>query len=194
MPNLLAQRTLLANEFGTIRTVRAEELLALLIPSQQSVTRHRLNISGDLQNLKDVFWSTKYALIGGIIAILIVHNILGHAIFAIARPDKYLPTLRSVVFSSLYGGLIGSSSLPLITIAVRIVLGTAFKRKLFAMLCCVPMGVIVNVVGVKVLEGRGYQSLPTLREAACVAAAGQAFALVMGTVHFCLWAPFSHNL
>ncbi|KAJ6501153.1 hypothetical protein C8R47DRAFT_1068133 [Mycena vitilis] len=27
------------------------------------VTRHRLNISGDLQNLKDVFWGTKYALI-----------------------------------------------------------------------------------------------------------------------------------
>ncbi|KAJ7605057.1 hypothetical protein DFH06DRAFT_1150728 [Mycena polygramma] len=117
--------------------------------------------------------------LGFAVAVYIVHNILGHAIFAIARPDIYLPTLRSVVFSSLYGGLIIISPVLLLAAAIVAFVTAGWKLKLFGLLCCISIGVVINVVGVEVLKYRGHEGLPTLKEAACVAAVGQAVIVVI---------------
>ncbi|KAJ6501091.1 hypothetical protein C8R47DRAFT_1108864 [Mycena vitilis] len=152
-------------------------------------------------------WSIFVILFGGLTAIIgvgyfvahcILGNILGHAIFAIAEPDIYAHTLQSAVFSTLYGSLViigGLMGLAQVLTAIRLAISdgddedesllqhTMLWLAVIWEFLAIPLGVVINVVGVLLLKRHGYQGpLPTLQQAACVGAVGQALS---GAMH--LW-------
>ncbi|KAJ6489605.1 hypothetical protein C8R47DRAFT_473515 [Mycena vitilis] len=147
-------------------------------------------------------WLIFQVLFGGLAAIIgvglvlgysvahcILGNILGHAIFAIAEPDAYAHTLRSAVFSTLYGSLViigGLMGLTLLTAICHLAISdgddedesplrTVLCMAVFWEFLAIPLGVVINVVGVLLLKRHGYRGpLPTLQQAARVGAVGQA--------------------
>ncbi|KAJ6489602.1 hypothetical protein C8R47DRAFT_1215416 [Mycena vitilis] len=127
-------------------------------------------------------------ILGYSVAHCILGNILGHAVFAIADPDTYAHTLRSAVFSTLYGSLIIIGGLMGLTLVIALChlaisdgddedespLRTVLCMAIFWEILAIPLGVVINVVGVLLLKRHGYEGpLPTLQQAACVGA-GQA--------------------
>ncbi|KAJ7146394.1 hypothetical protein C8R44DRAFT_864164 [Mycena epipterygia] len=118
-----------------------------------------------------------------IIAHSILANILGHAILAIAHPDTYIHTLRSTVFSALYGTPI---FVAILIVAFAVLFGVALLltcdaevtfvfSALLEIILPIPTGVIINVLGVLVLKAHGYHGpLPNLAQAARVGAVGHA--------------------
>ncbi|KAK7042691.1 hypothetical protein R3P38DRAFT_3449183 [Favolaschia claudopus] len=125
----------------------------------------------------------------------ILSNILGHAIFVLAQPDRYIATFPSVVLSSLWGGLIMTGAMLAVCLPFAIALGCngstqhrsldlenaeheeagggrVVKAILYEVVC-LPLAVAVNVVGVCILRKHGYVGpLPTLADAAKVAVVG----------------------
>ncbi|KAJ7658612.1 hypothetical protein DFH06DRAFT_1406999 [Mycena polygramma] len=135
-------------------------------------------------------------ILGYSVAHCILAHLLGHAIFAITQPDTYGHTLRSAVFSTLYGSLIvvGATIGLILFIAVchwaisngdddedESPLRTIMCMAIFWEILAIPLGVVINAVGVLLLNHHGYQGpLPTLKQATYVGAVGQALS---GTTH-----------
>ncbi|KAK6988990.1 hypothetical protein R3P38DRAFT_2803935 [Favolaschia claudopus] len=125
----------------------------------------------------------------------IIGNILGHAIFILAQPDKYFATFHSVVLSSLWGGLVVGGAITFATMLFGLCCLLVTREKMSDLLFFVVtltwaleaasllLAVVANVVGVCILRKRGYGSpLPTLADAAKVARIEEGEALMMNEI------------
>ncbi|KAJ7447267.1 hypothetical protein FB451DRAFT_1188447 [Mycena latifolia] len=118
------------------------------------------------------------------IAHAILAGILGHAIFAIAHPDTYLPTLRSSAFAPVYGiPIVVAAVLVLIVSVVGIVylvsseteLLTISMLNLLETVLPIPAGVVIQILGVSLLRTNGFHGpLPNTTQAARIGAGGHA--------------------
>ncbi|KAJ7291780.1 hypothetical protein C8J57DRAFT_1212213 [Mycena rebaudengoi] len=133
--------------------------------------------------------ATAYFVVHAILA-----NILGHAIFVIAQPEIYLASMPATVSVAIFGSLtLVGATFPLILLwwVLGIVLAEgefnifflfATVSKVLELFLPVPMGVILNVLGVVILRKHGFQGpLLDLARAAAVGAVGQ---VVIIGVHF----------
>ncbi|KAK7052736.1 hypothetical protein R3P38DRAFT_3173053 [Favolaschia claudopus] len=121
----------------------------------------------------------------------LLENMLGHAVLAIGQPMTYLATLRSVLDSSLWGGLIINGSF-FCLLALLIQIGATDLRdcilhrreyllvKMVSEILAFWLGVASNTVGVRVLRIHGYLGpLPTSTQAARAGAVGAGVSFVM---------------
>ncbi|KAK7017733.1 hypothetical protein R3P38DRAFT_3360531 [Favolaschia claudopus] len=117
------------------------------------------------------------------VGLAMLTNILGHSILSLAQPNIYIPTLRSVMFSSMWGSLVVSGCFIVVILAVKPGWNAGFSQNMSQMrflwtaiafeLAGLPMSVVTNVIGVCILRRHAFSSsLPNLQDAAKVGAVG----------------------